>query len=219
MVIPARRLRWTPAELSYLTQLHAEGIEVDLEPLRESNRSSLRISHAPDLGHIFDLDPLNTGYVVPVHLVSSSRVYLEDCWIESDWHSRIELVEFDEGRGKFGPRTFRPEEVLNSKFEERAAFNRGRVVEGYLLAWSDGLIPSNVRNGSYWVQVTIVDTLGRSSTADLPILLERHRAAEDASPYPAVSSAKVPRPVIPPTVVPQPTVSLSAMRRSKGLYE
>jgi hypothetical protein len=168
-----RRWRWTSTELHHLEQLRAEGIEVDFEVLRENKRSPLQISEGPDLGCIVDLGPFATGYAISVHLVSSSRLYLEQCFIASDWHSEIKLEEFEHGRFKFGPVTYRPEDVLNPKFQERAALTRGRVIEGYILAWGQGLIPSDVRNGTYSVQLTIVDTLGGSASQELRIVLER----------------------------------------------
>ena len=124
--MPGRRSRWTATELNYLMQLCDEGIEIDSTIFQENSHRNLRISQGPDLGVVFDLDPYNTGYAISVHLVASSRLYLAECFIESDWHPEIELEEFDDCRPKFGPVVYRPQDVLNSKVQERAALSRGR---------------------------------------------------------------------------------------------
>jgi len=175
-------------------QLCDEGIEIDSTIFQENSHRNLRISQGPDLGVVFDLDPYNTGYAISVHLVASSRLYLAECFIESDWHPEIELEEFDDCRPKFGPVVYRPQDVLNSKVQERAALSRGRVVEGYLLARGQGPIPSSTRNGTYGVRVTILDTLGASARAELRITLNRPAAAtESSNRSPRGASIKVPR--------------------------
>jgi hypothetical protein len=178
--MPGRRSRPTATELNYLMQLRDEGIEIDPSIFQQNNRSDLRISQGPDLGEIFDLGRYNTGYAISVHLVASSRLYLAECSIESCWHPDIELEEFDDRRPKFGPVSYRPQDVLNSKFHERAVLTRGRVVEGYILAWGTGRIPSTTTNGTYGVRVTILDTLGRSASTELGAVLSRAKPANDS---------------------------------------
>ena len=73
--------------------------------------------------------------------------------------------------------TYHPTEVLNEKLERPWSLQRGAVVEGLILGCGDGPLPPRF-SGSAFVQIRLTDTLGRESTASLPVVVNQPARAK-----------------------------------------
>lgn len=177
--MPRTKSRLSPSEYSLYSScwqdLRAEGIELGPETKESTvNPCPLRISAQAGPGEVFDLDEYRTGYVVRVHLVATTRVFLEDCILHSEWHPEIELEHFERQPYKLGPFQYRATEVLNQKLDDVPwVIQRGFPVEGVILAWAAGPLPAEITRGTCSVAVTITDALGQQSSGTVPVIVDR----------------------------------------------
>lgn len=107
-----------------------------------------------------------------VHLLATSRVYIDFCGLRSQWHPEIELAQLEGPLFRMGAMTYHPNEVLNEKLERPWSLQRGAVVEGLILGYGTGPLPPEI-SGRASVQITFTDTLGQESSASLPVVVNQ----------------------------------------------
>jgi hypothetical protein len=70
-----------------------------------------------------------------------------------------------EKKYKFGPISYRTDEVLNDRPDSPTAMNWGEVLQSLILAYGCEPIPSEIENKSVAVQFTLFDSLDRRAGA------------------------------------------------------
>jgi len=132
-------------------------------------------------GEVFPVGKYGTGYAIRVHLLATSRVYIDHCVLQSKWHPDIELVYLEGPLYRMGNMTYHPSEVLNEKLQKPWSLQRGAVVEGLVLGYGGGPLPAGVTSGLESVQITFTDTLGRESRESLPVFVDQPANTETRS--------------------------------------
>jgi hypothetical protein len=64
-------------------------------------------------------------------------------------------------------------EVLNGHFEDWFTLNRGRVLEGVVLACGRGQLPDNVQSEILPLRITLTDDLDRKASVHMKLMLRR----------------------------------------------
>jgi hypothetical protein len=154
-----------------LQQLQAEGLDVNI-PDEWQAPSPLVIEPGRNQGEVCDLGGGNTGYAIPLRIISLGRVIVTDYEISSEWDDvSIDLAYLPETQGRchYGPLDYAANEVLNDRIERGLHFNfRGQMVEGVFIAWGCAPVPKKYRREALVpVRVVLMDSLKREVTRDL----------------------------------------------------